>query len=62
VTEMITQNSVNIKVDRDIALTLSIYCKLNKIRMFDFTNEVLSSELEQFKDKLKVMRKLECDR
>ena len=59
---MQTKNPVNIKVDRDIALTLSIYCKLNKIRMFDFTNQLLSSELEPFKDKLKVMRTLECDR
>ena len=59
---MHTKNSANIKVDRDIALTLSIYCKINRITMFDFTNEVLSSQLEEFKDKLKVMSTLECDK
>jgi hypothetical protein len=59
---MQTKNPVNIKVDRDIALTLSIYCKINRIKMFDYTNEVLGSQLEGFKDKVKVMSTLECDK
>lgn len=57
-----TKNPVNIKVDKEIALTLSVYCKLNSIKMIDFTNEVISSRLDMFKERLKEMRKLECDR
>ena len=49
----------NIKVNKDIALALSIYCKLNNVRMVDFANEVMGSKLKDFEEKLKVMRSLD---
>ncbi|MCH7518118.1 MAG: hypothetical protein IH964_03730 [Candidatus Dadabacteria bacterium] len=48
----------NIKLNQDLAILLSIYCKLNRIKMVDFTNEVMGSKLKDFEEKLKMMRRL----
>ena len=44
-----------IKVPKDIAHLVRIYCIFNNQKVYDFTGKVLEKELEEFKKSLKVL-------
>ena len=52
---MTIKNISHIKVDKDVALTLSIYCKLNDKIMVELASEILRAYLKDFDEKLKMI-------
>jgi len=51
-------STAKIHVSLDTAELVKIYCVLNRLKMMEFTTEVLEKELKEFRKQLEAMRKL----
>ena len=43
----------NIKVSKEVADLICVYCKLNHVKMVDFCNSVFEEKFKGFKEKVK---------
>ena len=52
---------INIKVNKEIADMLHIYCKLNNVKMLDFANKIFEEKFKGFKEQIKELNKFKVD-
>jgi hypothetical protein len=53
-----TRSTAKIHISLETAELLKIYCVLNRLKMVEFTTEVIEKELKEFRRQLEAMRKL----
>jgi len=54
-----TISTAKLHVSPEVADLVKIYCVLKRKKMSDFTTEVLSRELQNFKQKLETLKQLD---
>lgn len=54
-----TISTAKLHVSPEVADLVKIYCVLKRKKMSDFTTEVLSRELQTFKQKLETLKRLD---
>ena len=48
----------SIKIKKEVAELVRIYCLFNNIKMADFSSEILEKRLKEFKENLERLRKI----
>lgn len=53
-----TRSTAKIHISLETAELLKIYCVLNRLKMVEFTTEVIEKELKEFRQQLERLRRL----